>query len=330
MSNMRRRDFITLFGGAGAAAWPFAARAQQTTKSRKVGLLHPGESTTVNMRVAAIREGLNGTDNQRDLSFEIIVRLADGDVSRLPALATDLVNNRVEAIVAAAPAAVQAAAGATTSIPVIAIDLESDPVASGFVRSLARPGGNVTGVFLDFPDFSAKCLQLLIETVPTLSGVGLLWDPSTGVLQLKAVEAAAQAFGISAQVFEARRAADIAEAFYALDRSRFQGLLLLSSPLIAGNPQLIADLAIRRNLPTISLFPEIARAGGLIGYGPVIQDLFRQVGGMARKVLQGAKVAELPAERPTRFQLVANLETAKLIGITLPSSILLRADEVIE
>jgi len=241
-----------------------------------------------------------------------------------------LVNNRVEAIVAAAPAAVQAAAGATTSIPVIAIDLESDPVASGFVRSLARPGGNVTGVFLDFPDFSAKCLQLLIETVPTLSGVGLLWDPSTGVLQLKAVEAAAQAFGISAQVFEARRAADIAEAFYVLDRSRFQGLLLLSSPLIAGNPQLIADLAIRRNLPTISLFPEIARAGGLIGYGPLIQDLFRQVGGMARKVLQGAKVAELPAERPTRFQLVANLKTAKLIGITLPSSILLRADEVIE
>jgi len=325
---MRRRAFITVLGGA--AAWPLAARGQQTTKSRKVGLLHPGESTTVNMRVAAIREGLNGTDNQRDLSFEIIVRLADGDVSRLPALATDLVNNRVDAIVAAAPAAVQAAAGATTSIPVIAIDLESDPVASGFVRSLAHPGGNVTGVFLDFPDFSAKCLQLLIETVPTLSGVGLLWDPSTGVLQLKAVEAAAQTFGISAQVFEARRAADIAEAFYALDRSHFQGLLLLSSPLIAGNPQLIADLAIRRNLPTISLFPEIARAGGLIGYGPVIQDLFRQVGGMARKVLQGANVTELPVERPTRFQLVANLKTAKLIGITLPASILLRADEVIE
>jgi putative tryptophan/tyrosine transport system substrate-binding protein len=326
---VKRREFITLLGGA-VAAWPLAARAQQTTKSRKVGLLHPGESTTVNMRVAAIRDGLNGTDNQRDSSFEIIVRLADGDVSRLPALATDLVNNRVDAIVAAAPAAVQAAAGVTTSIPVIAIDLESDPVASGFVRSLARPGGNVTGVFLDFPDFSAKCLQLLIETVPTLSGVGVLWDPSTGVLQLKGVEAAAQAFGISAQVFEARRAADIAEAFYALDRSRFQGLLLLSSPLIAGNPQLIADLAIRRSLPTISLFPDIARAGGLIGYGPEIQDLFRQVGGMARKVLQGAKVAELPAERPTRFQLVANLKTAKLMGITLPSSILLRADEVIE
>src|SRR5437773_5353515 len=325
---MRRREFISALGAA--AAWPLAARAQQPASSRKIGLLHPGESTVVSTRIVAIREGLNEPDNSRDSGIEIIMRLADGDVSRLPALATDLVNKRVDAIVAAAPPAVQAAAGATTSIPVIAIDLESDPVASGFVRSLARPGGNVTGVFLDFPDFSAKCLQLLIETVPTLSGVGLLWDPSTGVLQLKAVEAAAQAFGISAQVFEARRAADIAEAFYALDRSRFQGLLLLSSPLIAGNPQLIADLAIRRNLPTISLFPEIARAGGLLGYGPDIQDLFRQVGTMARKVLQGTKVAELPAERPTRFQLVTNLNTAKLIGITLPSSILLRADEVIE
>ena len=326
---MKRREFITLLGSA-AAAWPLPARAQLPAKGRKIGVLHQGESTVVNMRVAAIREGFDGPDNQRDVSLEIIVRLADGDVSRLPSLATELVNSRVDAIVAAAPPAVQAAAGATTSIPVIAIDLESDPVAGGFVRSLARPGGNVTGVFLDFPDFSAKCLQLLIESVPTLSGVGLLWDPTTGSLQLKAVEAAAQGFGISAQVFEARRAADIAEAFYALDRSRFQGLLLLSSPLIAGNPQLVADLAIRRNLPTISLFPEIARAGGLLGYGPDIQALFRQVGAMARKVLQGAKVAELPAERPTRFQLVANLKTAKLIGITLPPSILLRADEVIE
>src|SRR5262249_15301783 len=164
---MKRREFITFVGGA-VAAWPLAARAQQPTTTRKVGVLHPGESTTVSARVAAIREGLSGPDNQRDSSLEIIGRLADGDIPRLPALATDLVNNRVDAIVAAAPPAVQAAAGVTTSIPVIAIDLESDPVASGLVRSLARPGGNVTGVFLDFPDFSAKCLQLLIESVPTL------------------------------------------------------------------------------------------------------------------------------------------------------------------
>jgi ABC-type uncharacterized transport system substrate-binding protein len=267
----RRREFITLIGGV-AAAWPLVARAQQTTKGRKIGVLHQGESTVVNMRVAAIREGFNGPDNQRDVSLEMIVRLADGDVSRLPALATELVNSRVDAIVAVAPSAVQAAAGATTSIPVIAIDLESDPVASGLVRSLAHPGGNVTGVFLDFPDFSAKCLQMLIESVPKLSGVGVLWDPTTGFLQLKAVEAAAQGFGISAQVFEARRAADIAEAFYALDRSRFQGLLLLSSPLIAGNPQLAADLAIRRNLPTN--FPKLRERAGCSAMGRTSRIFF--------------------------------------------------------
>jgi len=328
-SHIGRRKFFATLGGA-AGAWPLAARAQQPTRSRKVGLLHPGESTVVSARFVAIREGLSGPDNQRDTGVELVIRLADGDVSRLPALATELVNDRVDTIIAAAPPAVQAAAEATTSIPVIAIDLETDPVASGLVTSLARPGRNITGVFLDFPDFSAKCLQLLIESVPTLVGVGVLWDPTTGPLQLKAVEAAAQGFDVRIQVFEARRAADIADAFYALDRSRIQGLLLLSSPLIAGNPQLVADLTIRRNIPTISLFPDIARGGGLLGYGPELQDLYRQVGAMARKILQGAKVAELPVERPTRFRLVANLKTAGLIGITLPPSILLRADEVIE
>jgi ABC-type uncharacterized transport system substrate-binding protein len=326
---LKRRDFITLLGGA-AAAWPLAARAQPAARNRKVGFLHPGQSAAVSKWIAAIHDGLNGADSQRDARIELVIRLADGDLSRLPALATDLVNNGVDAILAAAPPAVQAAAGATKSLPVIALDLESDRVGSGFVASLARPGGNVTGVFLDFPEFSAKCLQLLIEAVPTLASVGVMWDPTTGALQLKWVEAAAQGFGISVQVFEARRVADIAEAFYALDLSRIHGVLILSSPLFGGNPQMVADLAIRRRVPTISLFPDIAREGGLLAYGPNIEALYRQAAGMARKVLLGAKVAELPAERPTRFQLVANLRTAKLFGITLPPSILARADEVIE
>jgi putative ABC transport system substrate-binding protein len=285
---VNRRQFIALLGGA-AVAWPLAAGAQQTTKSRKVGLLHPGESTVVNMRVAAIREGLNGPDNQRDLSFEIIVRLADGDVSRLPSLATDLVNNRVDAIVAAAPPAVQAAAGATTSIPVIAIDLESDPVASGFLRSLARPGGNVTGVFLDFPDFSAKCLQLLIESVPMLSGVGILWDPTTGSLQLKAVQEAAQGFGITAQVFEARRAADIAEAFYALDRSRMQGLLLLSSPLVAGNPQLIRTSRSEKIFRRSPCSPRLQERAGCSAMGRTSRISFVRSGGWRARSCRARK-----------------------------------------
>jgi putative ABC transport system substrate-binding protein len=326
---MRRRTFIRLLGGA-AAGWPLAARAQQPARTRKVGVLHPGQSMAVSARIEAIREGLNGPDGQRDASVEMVVRVADGEASRLPALATELVNNRVEAIVAAAPAAVQAASRATTSIPVIALDLESDPVASGFVASLAHPGRNVTGVFLDFPEFSAKCLQLLIESVPSLTGVGVLWEPSTGSLQLKAVEAAAQGFGIRMQVFETPRLADIAAAFYGLDQSRIQGVLLLSAPMFSGNAQLVADLASRQKMPSISLFPDIARAGGLLAYGPDLQALFRQAGGITRKVLQGAKVAELPVERPTRFQLVANLRSAKAFGIALPPSILLRADEVIE
>jgi putative ABC transport system substrate-binding protein len=301
---VRRREFITLLGGT--AALPIAALAQQARNNRKLGVLHPGQAAAVNSRLTAIREGLNDA-GQRDSGVELVTRLADGDLSRLPALAENLVNTRVDAILAAAPPAVQAASGATKSIPVIALDLESDPVTSGFIASLARPGGNVTGVFLDFPEFSAKCLQMLIETLPTLASLAVLWDPTTGSLQLKSVEAAAQGFGVSVKVFEARRVADIAEAFYSLERSHVQGVLILSSPLFGGNPQMIADLAVRRTVPTISLFPDIAREGGLLAYGPEIEALYRQAAGMARKVLDGARVAELPAERPTRFQLVANL-----------------------
>ena len=151
------------------------------------------------------------------------------------------------------------------------LSLESDPV-QRWVKSLARPGGNVTGVFLDFPDFSAKCLQLLVESAPALSGIGVLWDPTTGSLQLAAVETAARGMGIDLRIFEARRAADIADAFYAVDLAHIQGVLVLSSPLFGENPQLVADVAIRRNVPTISLFPDIAREGGLLAYGQTFRD----------------------------------------------------------
>jgi len=328
---MRRREFITLLGASfgGMAGWPLAANAQHVAKNWKIGVLHPGQAAAVDARITAIREGLNRPDSQAS-GLELVVRLADGNLSRLPALATELVNDRVDVIVAAGPPAVQAASGATATTPVIAIDLESDPVAIGFIASLARPGRNITGVFLDFPDFSAKCLQLLIESVPALSGVGVLWDPTTGSQQLDEVKRAAQGLSVRVEVFEARRVADVADAFYALDAARIQGVVVLSSPLFGGNPQMVADLAIKRNVPTISLFPDIAREGGLLAYGPDIQGLYRQAGAMARKVLDGARPAETPAERPTRFQLVANLRTAKRLGITLPTSILLRADETIE
>ena len=248
----------------------------------------------------------------------------------MPALATELVNDRVDAIVAAGPPAVQAASRATANIPVIAIDLESDPVASGLVASLARPGGNVTGVFLDFPDFSAKCLQLLLETVPALAGVGVLWDPTTGPLQLNGGRS--RGAGIWHQGAGLRGAASGGP----------RGGVLCARPLPhPGRPDAVIA-ADRREFPNGGrprnskkcsdhlAVPRFAREGGLLAYGPDIQGLYRQAAAMARKVLHGAKPAELPAERPTRFQLVANLRTAKLFGITLPPSILLRADEVIE
>jgi ABC-type uncharacterized transport system substrate-binding protein len=321
---MRRRDFVALLGGL-----LFASPAQGQLRTRKVGFLHPGQATNVNARLSALREGLIEPE-PHELAIELVTRLADGNLSRLPSLAAELVANRVEAVVAAGPPAVRAARGATASIPVVAIDLETDPVASGLLASLARPGGNVTGVFLDFPDFSAKCLQLLSESIPKLTIVGVLWDPTTGELQLQAVRAAAEMLKLHIEIFQARHVADIADVFYAIDPARIEGVLILSSPLFGGNPETVADLALRRKVPTISLFPETAKKGGLLAYGPDVQALYRQVGTMARKVLHGGKPTDMPAERPTRFELVANLRTANKLGITLPNSILLRADEVIE
>ena len=325
MPDTRRRDVVALLGGA--AAWPLAARAQEV-RNRRVGVLHPGQAAALDARITAINEGLNSPSKL--LGIDLIVRLADGEVSRLPGLATDLVNERVHAIVAAGPPAVQAAKNATAEIPVIAIDLETDPVASGWLESLAHPRGNLTGVFLDFPDFAAKCLQLLTEAVPLLTVIGVLWDPTTGSLQLAAVRAAARIMGLDVRVFEARRAIGIADAFDAARLSRIDGLLVLSSPLFGGNPQLVADLAARRKIATISLFPDIAREGGLLAYGPDIQNLYRQAGAVARKVLQGTNPAEIPAERPTRFQLIANLKTAKALGLEISPTLVARADEVIE
>jgi putative ABC transport system substrate-binding protein len=323
-----RREFITLVGNA-AAAWPLYARAEQPIRNRKIGFLHPGQAANVDMRIAAIHEGLLRS-SERDVNIELLVRLADGELTRLPALARDLVDNRAEAIIAAGPPAVHAASGATTEIPIVAIDLETDPVASGLIESLARPGRNVTGIFLDFPEFSAKCLQILKEAVSGLSTVGVLWDPSTGPVQLASVRDAGRQLQLTLEILETRSVTNLAEAFQSLDTSRVQGVLILSSPLFGGNPQLVADLALRRGVPTISLFPDTAKMGGLLAYGPDIQSLFRQVAGMARRVLLGARAADMPVERPTRFELVANLRAAEQFGLTLPPSVLLRADEVID
>jgi putative ABC transport system substrate-binding protein len=185
-------------------------------------------------------------------------------------------------------------------------------------------------VFLAFPDFASKVLQLLKETLPQLSRVAALWDPTTGTMQKTAIQQAADSLGLALDIMEMRAVADFAVAFAAATKAGAGALLMLSSPLFGSSTRAVAELALHENLPGITLFPDFARAGGLLAYGPNLLDMYRQGGVMVGKLLQGRKPADLPIERPTEFQLVVNLKTAKALGVTIPTSILLRADEVIE
>src|SRR4051795_2896165 len=244
---MRRRDFIRLVVACGSA-WPFSVSSQQP-KGWRVGFLHPGQSTLVGNRVVAFREGLGGASLREAANAEIIVRLANEQFDKLPDMALDLVEQNVQAICAVSPAAVGAASKVTRSIPIIAMDLESDPVANGWAASLAHPAGNVTGIFLDLPEFNAKSLQLLRECVPGLTKVAVFWHPVSGNLQLEAVRNAAASLGITMEMFEVNRPSDFEPAFQAAARAKAGGVLMLSSPLFGGNPQLLADLALQTRLP---------------------------------------------------------------------------------
>lgn len=209
-------------------------------------------------------------------------------------------------------------------------DFESDPVEAGFIASAARPGGNITGMFLDFPDFGKKWLELLKEAVPEVASVGVLWDPETGPVQLRAVEAAAQTLKLKLETMEVRGSGDL-EGFILSAKQRGVGaLLFLSSPFIGSNTKLLADLALAQRLPAVTLFTDFARDGGLMAYGPNLLAYFRQMGVLAAKLLRGEQAAELPIETPTKFEFVLNLKTAKILGVKIPQSILLRADDVIE
>jgi putative ABC transport system substrate-binding protein len=234
----------------------------------------------------------------------------------------------VEALLAVSPTGVSAALEATRTVPIIGVDLETDPVASGWAASLGRPGGNVTGVFLDIPEFSAKCLQILREAIPGAAKLAILLDPAIGSIQLDAVTKAAA--GGSLEVFEVRRIADLEPAFRSVSQSKAGGMLMLSSPLFSSSTQLLADLAQQYRLPAMTLFPDFAQKDGLLAYGPDLQALFRQAGEMMRKLLAGGRAAEFPIERPTRFTFVVNARTAQTLGIAIPPALLARADEVIE
>src|SRR5215218_6002013 len=262
---MRRREVLV---GLGAVlATPLVGQAQTSPLPRRVGFLHPGRSQVASMRAASFGHGLLAGSRARE-GLEVVTRVAEEENDRLPGMAAELVGLGVQAIAAVSPSAVHAAYGATTTIPIVAVDLESDPVANGWVASLGRPGGNVTGVFLDLPELSAKCLQLLQETAPKLTKLGVLWDPATGSVPLQALERVMASLYLPMQVQEVRRAGDFEGAFRAIGQAEGTGLLLLPSPLVASNLQLVADLSLTHRFPAITLFPEFGHAGGLLAYGP--------------------------------------------------------------
>jgi putative ABC transport system substrate-binding protein len=244
--------------------------------------------------------------------------------------ATDLVRRNVNAIFAAAPAAVAAVSKATTSIPVVGIDLESDPVAKGYVMSLARPGGNITGMFLDIPELSGKQLVLLKEIVPRLSRIAIFGVPDLNALQFVATETAARAVGVETEILEVRVPDDLRGAMEAAKARHVEAGILLSSPLVFTASALIGELALAKRLPLISLFGEFAKNGGLIAYGPNVSEMFRRCGEYVGKVLHGARAGELPIQRPERFDLVINLRSAKALGLEVPAQLQQLADEVIE
>jgi putative ABC transport system substrate-binding protein len=322
---MRRREFISLIAGV-AATWPVGTRAQQSGR-RQVGFLYPGPQAAASSRIANFLDGLHAGGLPAE-KVTIVPRVTGGDPSLLGPMAVDLTAAKVDLIWAIGPAAVQAAHAATTTIPIVAGDLESDPLGTGFIAAIRRPGGNVTGVYLDFPDFSKKWLQALKEAVPQISSVGVLWDSATGPHQRRAVEAAAAELSLKVTILEVRD--DLDRALQSAVRQDVGGLVALSSPFIGGNTKQLADLSLKYRLPAVTLFPEFPRDGGLMAYGPNIQSVNRQQGVMAAKILLGASPAETPVETPVRFEFVLNLKTAKSLGIVIPASTLLRADEVIE
>jgi len=326
---MQRREFITLLGGT-AAAWPLTARAQQPPRLPTIGLLAPGTPESHGKWVAAFAQRLSELSWIEGRTVTIEYRWAEGRNERMAEMAAEFVRLKVDLIVTSAYGAV-ASKQATSVIPIV-FAAYSDPVAVGIVASLARPGGNVTGLTVQpTAEIAGKRLDLLREVVPgfrrlsILANVGnLAYQQETGELQ-----AAAARFGVEATILEIRRAEDIAPAFEAV-KNRTDALYVLSEPLMNANRVKINTLALGARIPTIFGFREFVDAGGLMSYGPNFADLFRHAADLVDKILRGAKPADLPVQQPTKFDLIVNLTTAKALGLKIPESFLLRADEVIE
>jgi putative tryptophan/tyrosine transport system substrate-binding protein len=303
--------------------------APAITKAVRIGVLYPGVDNRIfRGNFDGFREALvaAGYVEGRNLGFDAVF----GDGRPLASLAAGMTQAKPDLILAVARSAVMAVHAATSIIPVIALDLESDPVASRFVKSLPRPGGNVTGVFMDFPELAGKWLEILKAVVPTLTRTAVLWDPATGPAQLDAARRAAETLRISLRPVEARTTTEIEPAFVRAMRDSPHGMVVLTSPIFNSGREHIVRLAADNRLPTVLPFRGYAHDGGLVSYGPDVMTMFVQAGALAVKILAGTPAAHIPVERPTRFTLSFNVKTAKALGLTIPPSLLVRADDVIE
>jgi putative ABC transport system substrate-binding protein len=326
---MLRREFIVLLGG-GAAAWPLAARAQQPMPV--IGYLGPGSPETDKaVRVVPFQQGLNETGYIEGRNVAIEYRWAEGQYDRLPALAADLVRRQVTVIAAGGPPSVLAAKAATSTIPIVFV-LGIDPVQSGLVASLNRPGGNITGVALISAELAGKLLDLLHELVPTAAVVALLVNPTNPVSDsvTRNLQDAARSLGRQAHVLRASTASEIDAAFGTLVELRAGALVVAGDPFFTNQRAQIVALAARHAVPAIYNARLYPTAGGLMSYGPDLADSFRQAGVDTGKILRGATPADLPVEQAVKVELVINLKTAKALGLTVPLLLLGRADEVIE
>ena len=332
---MRRREFITLIGGA-AAAWPLAARAQPT-KLQRIGVLSPGHSEGADASRATLNgllEGLRDLGYREGQNITIEREYGEADVERLRELAAELVRRQVDVIVAFSTTAARPAKQATNIIPIIAIAM-ADPVEDGLVASLARPGGNVTGTSFLGPELVTKRLQLLSEVVPQHSRVAVLWHPHaygertmTGMME--EAERAAHTLGMQLQFVAAGNPAEIVGAFSTIAKERADALCIFPSAMLFAEYGAIANMAAERRLPAIYAAREGVELGGLMSYGANLPNLSRQTALYVDKVLKGVKPAELPVQQPTKFELVINLKTAKSLDLTITRNFLLIADEVIE
>jgi putative ABC transport system substrate-binding protein len=325
---MRRRDFITLLGSA--AAWPLAARAQQSRMSL-IGFLHFGSPALFAYQAAAFDQGLKETGYVERQNVAIEYRWAEGSYDRLPALATDLVSRNVDVITAIGPPCASAAKHATSTIPIV-FTTGSDPVGDGLVASLARPGGNLTGVSILAVELVPKRLELLSELVPQARTFALLVNPNNGYTEpmIRDVQRAAGAKGVQLKILNASTESEIDAAFADLANLQVDALVIGDDPFFVARQNQLVALASRCAVPTAYQFREIVAAGGLVSYGPSLAAAIRQAGIYAGKIVKGAKPAELPVVQPTKFELVINLKTAKALGLDVPPTLLARADEVIE